>query len=262
MSHPLPSPAPGAPCWIDLMSSDVPRSREFYAQVMGWTAAEPSEEFGGYFMFMRDGEPVAGGMAADAQAQVTDVWSVYLRTTDAAATTAAAEASGATVLVPPMPVATLGTMGVLLDNAGAAIGFWQPGDFPGFAAVGVVGAPSWFELHTRDFDGAGTFYEKTFGWRTRPMPDTEGFRYLWSVDGDGQLLSGVMEANDFLPAEVPSHWRVYLEVADLDEALATATGLGATVTVPVVDSPYGRIVLITDPCGAVVALRGPVKTGA
>ena len=33
----------GAPCWIDLMSSDTDKSRAFYGELLGWTArrAEP-----------------------------------------------------------------------------------------------------------------------------------------------------------------------------------------------------------------------------
>lgn len=39
----------GAPCWVDLMSSDIERSRAFYSQVFGWTAEDPDPDFGGYF---------------------------------------------------------------------------------------------------------------------------------------------------------------------------------------------------------------------
>ena len=38
----------GAPCWIDLMSSDTDKSVAFYGALFGWTADEPNEEFGGY----------------------------------------------------------------------------------------------------------------------------------------------------------------------------------------------------------------------
>jgi predicted enzyme related to lactoylglutathione lyase len=37
----------GAPCWVDLMTSDTERSREFYGQLFGWTTDEPAEQFGG-----------------------------------------------------------------------------------------------------------------------------------------------------------------------------------------------------------------------
>ena len=47
----------GAPCWADLWTSDVEGSRRFYSELFGWEANEPSPEFGGYFMFTRNGVP-------------------------------------------------------------------------------------------------------------------------------------------------------------------------------------------------------------
>ena len=52
----------GAPCWVDLWTSDLEGSRHFYTELFGWVAEEPSPEHGGYFMFTRDGVPIAGGM--------------------------------------------------------------------------------------------------------------------------------------------------------------------------------------------------------
>ena len=45
----------GAPCWVDLMTSDTERARDFYARLFGWTPLEPAAEFGGYFIFSRNG---------------------------------------------------------------------------------------------------------------------------------------------------------------------------------------------------------------
>ena len=41
------TPPIGAPCWVDLMTSDTERSRAFYSQLLGWTAGDPAEELGG-----------------------------------------------------------------------------------------------------------------------------------------------------------------------------------------------------------------------
>jgi predicted enzyme related to lactoylglutathione lyase len=62
----------GAPCWVDLTTSDTGRSREFYTRLFGWTAEEPAEEFGGYFSFRKDGVRVAGCMAR--QPGAGDAW--------------------------------------------------------------------------------------------------------------------------------------------------------------------------------------------
>ena len=71
----------GAPCWIELFTSDVERGRAFYGELFGWTSDDPAEEFGGYFTFYKDGIRVAGGMHNDGQAGTPDAWSVYLAST-------------------------------------------------------------------------------------------------------------------------------------------------------------------------------------
>ena len=46
----------GAPCWIELSSSDVEASRAFYGALLGWTSDDPNPEFGGYVNFISFGE--------------------------------------------------------------------------------------------------------------------------------------------------------------------------------------------------------------
>jgi uncharacterized protein len=77
------APGVGIPCWMDLLTSDAARAREFYGRIFGWQALEPSPEFGGYFMFTLDGAPAAGGMPilpemAAMDVDMTDGWGVYL----------------------------------------------------------------------------------------------------------------------------------------------------------------------------------------
>lgn len=246
----------GAPCWVDLMTSDVDRARSFYGQLLGWTANEPSEEFGGYFMFSKDGIPVAGGMAAMPDAGPPNIWSVYLSTDDATKATEVATAHGAQVIAPPMEVADLGTMVVLIDPTGALIGAWQPNTFHGLGVLAEPGTPGWFELLTRDHAGAVEFYRTVFGWDTSTLHDTDEFRYTTANDGDNQLC-GVMDASSFLPEGIPAHWSVYFAVADTDAAIVQLTALGGSVEQPAEDTPYGRIAVVADPMGARFKLLGP-----
>src|SRR5262245_56114225 len=92
----------GAPCWVDLMTSDTERSRAFYARLLGWEAEEPGSEFGGYFNFQFHGERVAGCMESQPETPGPDVWSVYLRADDAQQTVDRAVAEGGEVYVAPM----------------------------------------------------------------------------------------------------------------------------------------------------------------
>jgi predicted enzyme related to lactoylglutathione lyase len=246
----------GAPCWVDLMTSDHARARDFYCQLFGWTANEPSEEFGGYFMFSKDGVPIAGGMPAMPDAGPPNIWSIYLATDDATKATEVATAKGAQVVAPVMEVADLGTMAVLIDPTGAAIGMWQPNTFGGFTVLAEAGTPGWFELLTRDHAGAVDFYQAVFGWDTRAMSDTDEFRYTTANDGD-TMLAGVMDASAFLPEGVPAHWSVYFTTADTDATIAKLTELGGSVEQPAEDTPYGRIATVADPLGARFKLVGP-----
>ena len=253
-------PPSGAPCWADLWTSDVERARKFYAELLGWEAQEPSAEFGGYFMFTRNGVPVAGCMGDMGDMKANDSWKIYLATPDIDATVRAAEAAGATIVVPPSPVADLGTQAVMVDPAGAAVGTWQVGTFPGFTVLNEDGAPSWFELHTRDHPTAVDFYRKVFDWQTDVVSDTDEFRYstMRNPDGEGEL-AGVMDAGGFLPPDAPSSWSIYWEVDDIVETVAAVRDLGGSIVTDVQETPYGRLAEAKDPAGAVFKLRTPPR---
>ncbi|MGI8776188.1 MAG: VOC family protein [Acidimicrobiales bacterium] len=245
----------GAPCWVDLMTSDTERSRTFYCDLFGWTAEEPAEEFGGYFSFTKDGVRVAGCMAARPGSDMPDVWSVYLATDDAAKTTAAAVAGGGSVIVDAMAVGDIGTMAFVADPAGAAVGIWQPGVHPGFGVLGEPGTPSWFELHTPDHDAAVGFYRNVFRWETHDVSDTLEFRYTTLEQGD-TWLAGIMDSSVF-PEVPPAHWSVYFGTDDADAALVRIVDLGGSIVAAPEDTLYGRLAIAADPTGARFKLVGP-----
>ncbi len=247
--------AAGTPCWADLWTSDVGGSRRFYGELLGWEPQEPSAEFHGYFMFHREGVPVAGGMGPMPDAPADNSWKCYLRTNDIEHTVKVAAEEGAEVVVPPMPVADLGIQAVLVDPTGAPVGAWQPGTFSGFAVVGEHGAPSWFELHTGDHARALDFYRAVFGWETTSVADTDEFRYTTACSPGTPGLIGVMDARAFLGEGEASHWDIYWEVEDAEASLARVGQLGGSAVRGVDDTPYGRLAVATDPAGARFKLR-------
>jgi hypothetical protein len=246
----------GAPCWVDLLTSDAERSREFYSQLFGWTASESGEQFGGYFNFSSGGVLVAGAMPKEAGMEAPDTWSVYLATDDAQKTIEAATAHGGQVMLPATAVGDLGTMGMVTDPGGAAIGLWQPGQHKGFGVVAEAGAPGWFEVYTRDYQATIAFYRDVFGWETQSVGDTPEFRYTIGVHGQDQL-AGIMDGSGFLPEGVPAHWVVYFGTEDADATLAEVTRLGGSVVTPAEDTPYGRLAEAADPGGVHFKLVAP-----
>ncbi len=250
----------GSPCWVDLWTSDVEGGRSFYADLFGWGSGDPDPEFGGYFIFTRDGVEIAGGLGDMGPDLPPDnTWKIYLATDDIEGTVKGAAAAGAEIVVPPMSVGDLGMQAVLVDPTGARLGAWEAGTFPGFTVMGEHGSPSWFELHTRDYAGALEFYRSVFGWETTAVGDTDEFRYSTMQDpATDQPLAGVMDASDFLPAGAPPYWTVYWEVEDVDVSVARLQTLGGSLVQAAQDTPYGRMATASDPAGAVFRLRtGP-----
>lgn len=243
------SHAAGTPCWAELSTTDAQKSKDFYTQLFGWEAEERGPEYGGYISFSLGGAMVAGCMQNDGSMGPTNVWSLYLASDDAAATTAAITANGGQVVVEPMAVMDMGTMAFAVDPTGAAVGAWQAGTHPGFQVLAESGAPAWFELHTRDHAGAVKFYESAFGWDVHSVSDTPEFRYATLGEGDEQK-AGIMDSSSFLPDDVPAHWAIYFAVEDADTTLRKVTELGGTVVQPAEDTPYGRLAVVSDSTGA------------
>jgi uncharacterized protein len=250
----------GSPCWADLWTSDVEGSRRFYGELLGWEADEPDPQFGGYFVFNLDGVQVAGGMGDMGDMRANDTWKVYFNTDDIEKTVEAAKANGAEIIGGAMPVGDLGIQAVLIDPTGAHHGTWQPKSFQGFTVLDEPGAPSWFELMTRDYDRAVAFYRTVYRWETEVVGDSDEFRYSTVRNPDGEeQLAGIMDASGFLPEGVPSHWSVYWEVEDVDASIGKVTKLGGSVVAEAEDTPYGRLAQVADPAGALFKLRTPPR---
>jgi predicted enzyme related to lactoylglutathione lyase len=245
----------GAPCWIDLWTTDVEGSRSFYSQLFGWNALEPSPEFGGYWMFDREGSPIAGGMGSMGDMIANNTWKPYFCTEDIEVSLKKAEAAGATSQGGAMPVADLGVQAVLNDPTGAVFGLWQPGAFDGFHVLEEHAAPSWFELHTRDHATSVAFYRDLFGHEIVPVSDTDEFRYFtFRKPGSGEDFGGLADSSKWLP-EGGDHWAVYWHVDSARAALEKVKSLGGSVKEGPDDTPYGVLALASDPAGADFRLR-------
>ncbi|MEX1080278.1 MAG: VOC family protein [Homoserinimonas sp.] len=248
----------GAPCWIDLSSSDTERARQFYAELFDWTYEVSSAEYGEYINCFRNGSQVAGIMQNSPASGTADGWITYFATADAQATANLADESGGQSAVAPMEVGSMGTMAMLVDPGGATVGVWQAGQHSGFQLVGETGTPVWHELHTLHFRASVLFYETVFDWKTSSQGDTVEFRYS-TADFDGVSLAGIMEATNLLAEGSPASWQVYFGVDDVDQTLALAESLGGTVIDGADDSPYGRLATLADPTGARFKIMAPAE---
>jgi predicted enzyme related to lactoylglutathione lyase len=245
---PTPTLVVGAPCWIDLYSSDTDKATAFYTKLFGWTTESAGPEFGGYFTFLKDGKHIGGCMHNDGTQGYPDSWTVYLMTDDVDRTVKDAAAKGGQVHLEPMDIGQNGRMAMVGDPGRAAVGVWQPGNQKGFELRNETGAASWFELHTRDYDASVGFYRDVFGWDTHAMSDTPEFRYTTLGEGD-DALAGIFDAKNDTPEGAPAAWSVYFGVEDVDASLEQIEKLGGKIVRPAEDTQYGRLATAADPTG-------------
>jgi predicted enzyme related to lactoylglutathione lyase len=240
----------GAPCWADLWTSDVEGARRFYCELFGWEAQQPSPDHGGYFMFTRQGVPVAGAMGDMGDRRADNTWKPFLATDDIERTLEVAGRHGATVHAPAMAIEDLGIQAVIGDPSGAVIGVWQPGGFPGFTVINEPGAVMFVAIDVHDYRAQVTFYRDVFGWQPAEE-EVDGHHYAGFMDpGTGRPLAGIGdEVENLEPGEEPG-WGIFWQCDDLEAAVARVSSLGGTVIKRPVDGGLGHSARVADPTGA------------
>jgi hypothetical protein len=251
----------GAPCWIDLVSSDVAGSRALYGAVFGWEFEDLGPGMGNY-VIITSGSALVGGLTPnDPVWGVKDVWTTYFATRDVAGALTAVEAAGGRRNTDPDEVPGRGVMASAFDPSGAAFSLWQAEGTDGYGRGRGPGFAVWHELATRDYAGALRFYTRVLGWEYETVGDRDDFRYSAARFPDARALASVMDAKSFLPEGVPDHWSVYFNTSDVDGATAKVESFGGETLIPARDTPYGRMAQVADATGAIFNLMDPQPLG-
>jgi predicted enzyme related to lactoylglutathione lyase len=121
----------GTIAWVDLTVTEAERLRDFYRQVVGWTAEDV--DMGGYqdFNMLPPGssEPAAGIChARGANARLPPMWLVYLLVVDLEASIAACREGGGEVIDGPRGLGPAGRFCVIRDPAGAVSALYEKRD--------------------------------------------------------------------------------------------------------------------------------------
>ena len=115
------------------------------------------------------------------------------------------------------------------------------------------GSISWFDLTVPDAAVVRDFYMAVTGWKSAAL-DMGGYDdFCMNRPGDGETVAGICHARG-ANAGVPPQWLLYVTVADLDASAQKAGELGGAVIVPIRSAGEGRMCVIRDPAGAVLAL--------
>ena len=237
--------------WNELMTTDVKAARDFYAGLFGWKWKTENMGAFEYHMAHLGDKPIAGLMQTPEEKRPSQ-WLSYVSVDDVDARTRRAVALGGREIVPPRDIPQIGRFSVILDPQGACIapfrGVQEAKAPEGRAAPGDF---TWYELVTRDPEGAKKFYPEIFGWGleryTRPETD------YWMFRVGEKTVAGVwpMPAG----ADYPPHWLAYIAVADCDAAARKAVQLGGKLLKGPEDIPeIGRFAVLADSTGGVFAI--------
>ena len=114
------------------------------------------------------------------------------------------------------------------------------------------GVPCWVDVSAVDVEATGRFYAGLFGWTVEADmgPDGGGYRML---SKNGMHVGGL---GPLMQEGAPPSWTTYINVDDVDAAMAKIGPAGGTVVVPAMDLPMesGRIGMALDAAGGFFAL--------
>ena len=258
-SHPQ-----GAPCWVELGTSDQEAAKAFYHDMFGWTYRDhPMDEHGHdhYSMAMKGDLNAAAiythhaGMRMDG---TPPHWDIILAVEDVDATTERVAGLGGAVVEQPVDVGGSGRIAIVADPTGGAVGLWQAGALTGAQVQNEHGSIGWCELLTTDPDAAIGFYTALLGLDHETGTAPGGSPYTVYKVGEMPVAGTMAMPEEVRRMNMPPHWSVYFQVDSVDASIEQAVGLGATVAVQPFDVPgVARIGFVLDLQGAGFGLITP-----
>jgi predicted enzyme related to lactoylglutathione lyase len=119
----------------------------------------------------------------------------------------------------------------------------------------IEGTPSWAELSTSDDQGALAFYGALFGWVDDANEIGPGMYYHMQMLNGLEVAALCQQAEEENQLGIPSHWKVYFTVDDIQKSAEKIVSLGGSVDFGLMEGfEAGHVVILHDPQGAVFAL--------
>src|SRR3984893_11249117 len=110
---------------VELNTTDVKKAKAFYGKLFEWTLEDVPMGDGAYTM-IKVGKGTGGGMMKHPVPGAPSAWLAYVEVDDIAAATKKAKSLGATIMKDVTEVMGMGSLSILIDPTGAALGLWEP----------------------------------------------------------------------------------------------------------------------------------------
>jgi predicted enzyme related to lactoylglutathione lyase len=119
-----------------------------------------------------------------------------------------------------------------------------------------IGDIAWRDLTVKNAPKLRDFYVAVAGWKSTAV-DMGGYEdFCMNRPGDGETVAGICHARGD-NANLPAQWLLYINVANLRKSLAACRRRGGKIISPEREMFGGKMAVIQDPAGAVVALFEP-----
>lgn len=252
---PSPEHHTGKLIFVELVTPDLDRAKQFYAGLFGWTFRDFQSGGTKYAEAFLDSRPVGGLIHREIPSgeHRQPVWLSFFSVTDVDTAKKIAVQNGAKVLFDSHDLPDRGKEAVLRDPQGAvfAVLSSSSGDPPDVLAP--PGDWIWGSLITSDPDTDAAFYQNVFNYEVFDLPAAPGMQHLL-LSSDNYARASV----NSIPANRPQahpHWLNYVRVEDAVKMAEKAVSLGGRILVePRVDRHGGKVAVVADPSGAAFGL--------
>jgi uncharacterized protein len=242
--------------WYELLTTDMKAAESFYTNVIGWKVQPFSGSPNPYDMWtLADGTAIGGVMTIPAGMNFPPHWGMYVAVANLEEAVAEIERLGGSKLSHLIEVPNVGRMWTMKDPQGALFSVFESSTPPMRAETEPqLGDVSWHELFTTDAEAAMKFYTEMFGWRPTDTVDM-GAMGKYHMFGRAFPLGGMMNKPPQM-AQVPSHWGLYVRVANVQDGVERVKAGGGQILNGPMEVPGGDwIVNCMDPQGAAFSLH-------
>jgi uncharacterized protein len=126
----------------------------------------------------------------------------------------------------------------------------------------LPGEIAWSDLTIKDAGTVRDFYRRVVGWKAENVSMGEYNDFGMIPPGRSKMVTGICHSRG-TNADLPPVWLMYLVVKNLDRSLQSCLSLSGSIVAQPRPLGRGRMCVIQDPAGAMVALYElpPDRTG-